>query len=307
MVAVEILARIGYRCEVWLTADGRGQSGCREAVRLVLMDCQMPEMDGFEATREIRRIEAEENALSFPATGTVDSSESHAAVRRRLPIIALTANAVKGDRERCLEAGMDDYLSKPLDPAATGGANRGSIEGIGTDEPRRRAPAAGRAGAATAQQRAGNACLRSAPIDVEDLLEPLHGRPAFLGRILGKFREQSRRPSAATGAGHWPQRRRASSRAWRTASRGRPRTCPRSGGRELAAELEELGNAGSLGTRRGSMRAIAGRGPAVRRLHPRAVRGRTGGRSGVNGIGDAANCGGCRRRAFGDVVRLQRS
>ena len=62
---------------------------------LVFMDCQMPEMDGFEATRNIKLL-MEERAVS------------------KIPVIALTANAMKGDREKCLQAGMDDYISKPV-------------------------------------------------------------------------------------------------------------------------------------------------------------------------------------------------
>jgi len=69
----------------------------------VFMDCQMPEMDGFEATRAIRAWEGSSRVGQSPAT--------------QLPIIALTANAMQGDRERCLAAGMNDYITKPLSRA----------------------------------------------------------------------------------------------------------------------------------------------------------------------------------------------
>ncbi len=96
-VATRLLEKMGFG----VVAVGNGQEAVRaleaDSFDLVLMDLQMPVMDGFEATRAIR--------------------DPQSAVRnRRVPIVAMTAHALKGDRERCLEAGMDDYVSKPVDP-----------------------------------------------------------------------------------------------------------------------------------------------------------------------------------------------
>ncbi|MGE3174741.1 MAG: response regulator [Planctomycetota bacterium] len=98
-LAVRLLESLG--CRVDVAGDGR------EAVRLfaqhdfdlVFMDCQMPELDGYEATGELRRHEQERGA---------------AGRARRTPVIALTAHVMVGDREKCLAAGMDDYLTKPI-------------------------------------------------------------------------------------------------------------------------------------------------------------------------------------------------
>jgi CheY-like chemotaxis protein len=94
-IAVSLLER--RRHKVTLVSSGRQALLALSDAEfdLVLMDLQMPEMDGLSATREIRRREARHGG--------------------RLPIIAMTAHAMPGDRERCLEAGMDDYLAKPID------------------------------------------------------------------------------------------------------------------------------------------------------------------------------------------------
>jgi CheY-like chemotaxis protein len=95
MVALETLAMLGYEADL----AGNGAEAVRLAAtktyKAILMDCQMPKMDGFEATRELRRREQ-------PG--------------QHVPIIALTAGALTEDRQRCLDAGMDDYLAKPIDP-----------------------------------------------------------------------------------------------------------------------------------------------------------------------------------------------
>ncbi len=97
-VAHTILAQAGYACDVVENGQAAVEAVIGGQYALVLMDCQMPKMDGFQATERIREHEARCGS-------------------RHVPIVALTASAVKGDRERCLAAGMNDYISKPLDPA----------------------------------------------------------------------------------------------------------------------------------------------------------------------------------------------
>jgi CheY-like chemotaxis protein len=98
LVFTQILGETGYTFEI--VANGRQALAAfgERKPRMILMDVSMPEMNGLEATAEIRKLEA---------GGTL-----------HVPIIGVTAHALKGDRERCLEAGMDDYLAKPISPRA---------------------------------------------------------------------------------------------------------------------------------------------------------------------------------------------
>ena len=113
-LALRLLERLG--CTVWLAENGVEalEALDRRPVDLILMDCQMPEMDGFEATRKIRERERE---------------------HRHVPIIAITANAMESDFEKCLASGMDSYLTKPIDFAKL----REALETWGIDS---RAPGA---------------------------------------------------------------------------------------------------------------------------------------------------------------------
>ncbi|MGB0911932.1 MAG: response regulator, partial [Nitrospirales bacterium] len=104
-LAVLMLERLGFRADIVANGNEAVEAVSRVPYSLVFMDCQMPEMDGYQATREIRN-----RAVS----GKIPDSKDNNGRTLRLPIIAMTANAMQGDREKCLEAGMDDYLSKPI-------------------------------------------------------------------------------------------------------------------------------------------------------------------------------------------------
>jgi CheY-like chemotaxis protein/HPt (histidine-containing phosphotransfer) domain-containing protein len=99
-VALGLLQKLGYRADA--VADGTEVLEALKRIRydVVLMDCQMPQLDGYETTRRIRQLEQKRTA-PFDWKAPVH-------------IIAMTANAMEGDREKCLTAGMNDYLSKPV-------------------------------------------------------------------------------------------------------------------------------------------------------------------------------------------------
>jgi len=107
-VASMQLKKLGYACEIVAHGLAAVAAAQRQAFDVILMDCQMPELDGFEATRRIRQWEASLRETD----GTTEP----------IIIIAMTANAMMGDREACLAAGMDDYVSKPVRPAELGAA-----------------------------------------------------------------------------------------------------------------------------------------------------------------------------------------
>jgi len=118
---VLLLERLGYGSDVVNNGQEAVHAANTGSYALVLMDCQMPEMDGFEATRKIREAEAVKREALGEKDETLNTQSPDALPLTpydalRVPIVALTANAMPGDRDKCLAAGMDDYLSKPIRP-----------------------------------------------------------------------------------------------------------------------------------------------------------------------------------------------
>ena len=191
-VAVTMLERLGCRVDV----AGNGAEAVELAARLpydlIFMDLQMPEMDGFEATAAIRRAES---------------------AGRRVPIVALTAHAMAGDREIGLAAGMDDYLTKPVRPEGLGGMLEKFIAGATIDE----------------------AVIR----------ELVDEDGALLADLLGMFVESSRDYLAAMRAGARASDAQAVARGAH-ALRGSAANFRATRTVELARQLEHDANAGSI-------------------------------------------------------------
>jgi len=180
-VAREILISAGLRCDIATNGRLAVNAALREKYDLILMDCQMPEMDGLEATRTIRDHERR--------------GELPGGAGRRLPIVGLTANAAKGDQDRCFEAGMDHYLSKPVEPAQLlmainswlsppSPSDEDQSPSQQTCQPE--APQATGADHAPTDR-------TDPPFDLDELLNRCLGRQEFLEKMLGKFEDKARK------------------------------------------------------------------------------------------------------------------
>jgi len=152
----------GYTCDMVANGKLAIEALEKKSYDLVLMDCQMPVMDGYESTRLIRQREQSAAAPGAPVT--------------HIPIIALTAHAMQGDRERCLKAGMDDYVAKPLELpmlfSAIGRHAHARTKPTGAQAPALPKPAF------------------PDPLDADKIRQRFAGTPRMVPEILDRFEKQ---------------------------------------------------------------------------------------------------------------------
>jgi signal transduction histidine kinase/DNA-binding response OmpR family regulator/HPt (histidine-containing phosphotransfer) domain-containing protein len=174
-VAKSLLEKMNFRVEV--VADGLAAIAAWQTGNfdLIIMDCQMPQLDGYEATREIRRLEAG---------------------KKRIPIVALTAHAMTGDEEKCRAAGMDEYLSKPIDRAKLEALLERLLPStLALLPPAAKTPAAG-----TNDGHAGESsspAQAQPPVDWTALFESIDGDLNFARELAGAFVTTSERELAS--------------------------------------------------------------------------------------------------------------
>jgi len=217
-------------CVVTLTSNGQeALDACKhERFDLILMDCQMPMLDGYEATEAIRRYEAAQG-------------------QPRVPIIALTANAVDGDREKCIAAGMDDYLSKPFTRQQLGEMlAKWSTHGAKATSPPAAATTAippGPAMSAMAPRNTEPPLDRAALNNIRALQRP--GSPNLLGKLIHVYISSSQELMASLRDGI----AQADSEAVRKAAHALKSSSANLGAKQLAGlckDLEALGRANDL-------------------------------------------------------------
>ncbi|MBI5638940.1 MAG: response regulator [Nitrospirae bacterium] len=166
-VTATMLRKAGYSVDI--VANGRLALEAVSTYRydIILMDIQMPEMDGFEATRRIR--EKEDDSV-------------------RSTIIAMTAHALKGDRERCIEAGMDDYIAKPVDPQEMFTVIEKWLRSAKGEPPRD--PAISSATEPESSRKEGvQACPADMPVDMNAAMRRFDNDMDFYRDMLSKFLE----------------------------------------------------------------------------------------------------------------------
>lgn len=266
-VASAMLAQFGYSCDAAHDGAAAVSAAARIPYDLILMDCQMPVMDGFDATRAIRRNEAVASvggsavvpaANGQHAVPTSPASEERAGLRQsrrspRVPIVALTANAIKGDRERCLDAGMDDYLTKPLQAAQLVAAIARYIpEARGAKgEPHADAHADTEVASLLPGEPVGTepsvAPGPPEPFDIESIRRRWGGDPTFAAKLIRMFQSQAPelltkiRSALAVGDHDGV-------REFAHGLKGAAAYVAAEAVRKLAEELEHLGRGGDLST-----------------------------------------------------------
>jgi len=181
-VATELLAEAGVRVEVANDGVQAAQALARGTFDAVLMDVQMPRMDGYRTTGFVRGTQRWPEDLG-PAPEVPPST-------RRVPIVAMTAHALEGDRERCLSAGMDDYITKPIDSARLFQVLARWVAGAATADVLR-TPAPASAPRAQRDETPPPLPEQLPGVDLQAALAKLGGRDSLLLRVLGDFRRDN--------------------------------------------------------------------------------------------------------------------
>jgi CheY-like chemotaxis protein/HPt (histidine-containing phosphotransfer) domain-containing protein len=235
-VASRLLQQLGYRADIANNGLEAIQALERQPYDLIFMDVQMPELDGLEATRRIRQRQSDPTA--------------HPHFQQPIIIIAMTANAMQGDREKCLAAGMDAYLSKPVRPEAL----QAVIESVGTGMDKS-AAASVTAQASFTKTPARTETLSivppaarpaaETPVDLERLLDFAGGSDATFQELVGLYVKQTTEQLAQMDLAAQAQDPAHLARVAHSCA-GASTTCGMTAIVPALRQLELLGNAGDL-------------------------------------------------------------